>query len=77
MISKLKDTLLLVGDKNSDRGTLREIFSSAYNILEAEGAVQAAVLLEQNLPCVAAVLMDVPAGKAEEISTVTAAIRNM
>ena len=58
MISKLKDTLLLVGDEASDRPLLREIFESSYNLLEAENLPQAALLLEQNHDCIAAILID-------------------
>lgn len=58
MVSRLKDTLLLVGDEASDRPALREIFGSAFNLLEAENLPQAAMLLEQNEACVAAVLVD-------------------
>lgn len=58
MLSRLKDTLLLVGDEASDRPALREIFGSTFNLLEAENLPQAAMLLEQNEDCVAAVLVD-------------------
>ena len=35
MVSRLKDTLLLIGDAASDRSALREIFASTFNLLEA------------------------------------------
>ena len=38
MKSKLKDTLLLVGDNSSDRPRLHDIFESDFYILEAETA---------------------------------------
>ena len=60
MVSRLKDTLLLIGDANSDRAKLREIFHSGYDLLEAENTAQALVLLEQNSSCIAAVLADLP-----------------
>ena len=36
MKSRMKDTLLLVGDTQSDRAELHNIFESLYNLLEAE-----------------------------------------
>ena len=60
MITRLKDTLLLVGDMESDRASLRDIFSSTYNLLEAENSNQACMLLKQNSHCIAAVLADIP-----------------
>ena len=35
MISRLKDTLLLIGGADSDRVRLREIFQTGYDLLEA------------------------------------------
>ena len=60
MVSRLKDTLLLVGDSSSERPSLRQIFESTYNLLEAENILQAVMLLEQNRACIAAVLADIP-----------------
>ena len=60
MKTRMKDTLLLVGDGNSDRANLHEIFAASYNLLEAEDAAQGIMLLEQNSPCIAAVLTDIP-----------------
>jgi len=57
MVSRLKDTLLLVGG-DADRLALREIFKDSYNLLEAENIPQAALLLKQNDDCIAAVLLD-------------------
>jgi len=71
MISRLKDTLLLIGDKASDRPILREIFEDSFNLLEAENLPQATLLLEQNDSCVAAVLVDMPEvddGEARELN---------
>ncbi len=58
MVSKLKDTLLLVGGADSDRPRLREIFESTFDLLEAENPSQALMLLSQNSHCIAAVLAD-------------------
>ncbi len=58
MTSRLKDTLLLVGDAPSDRPKLRAIFQDSFNLLEAESLSQAAFLLNQNSDCIAAVLVD-------------------
>ncbi len=73
MVSKLKDTLLLVGDETSDRAKLREIFESSFNLLEAENLPQAALLLEQNDACVAAVLVDLKEMDDKDIRAVNRA----
>jgi len=57
---KLWDTLLLVGDQNSDRPHLRGIFQEDYNLLEADSIEQGLFLLEQNRTCIAAVIVDRP-----------------
>jgi len=67
MVSRLKDTLLLLGSADSDRAQLREVFRSAYDLLEAENLAQARMLLEQNSGCIAAVLADLPLSPSEEI----------
>ena len=59
MISRLKDTILLVGN-SQERATLRSVFDSDYDLLEAENTLQAAMLLAQNGHCIAAVLADLP-----------------
>ena len=73
MISRLKDTLLLVGDANSDRPTLREIFKSTYNLLEAENVPQANLLLGQNSSCIAAVLADISLSDGDAVRSVAQA----
>lgn len=73
MKSRMKDTLLLVGDKNSDRSNLHAIFESIYNLLEAEDAAQGIMLLEQNSQCIAAVLTDIPLTEEGGLSTLVAA----
>lgn len=73
MLSRLKDTLLLVGNEKSDRPLLREIFESSYNILEADNASQASMLLEQNSGCIAAVLSDLPLKNGSETRKLIAA----
>lgn len=60
MKSRMKDTLLLVGDAQSDRAELHSIFETHYNLLEAENAAQGMLLVEQNNLCIAAVLADIP-----------------
>lgn len=72
MKSRLKDTLLLVGNENSDRGNLHAVFESSYYLLEAESAVQGAMLLQQNSQCIAAVVADIPLAD-EEIRALVAA----
>ena len=60
MKSRMKDTLLLVGDANSDRANLNAIFAPHYYILEAENAAQGIMLLQQNSQYIAAVVTDIP-----------------
>ncbi len=67
MVSRLKDTLLLLGSTDSDRVQLRKIFRSAYNLLEAENLTQARLLLAQNSGCIAAVLADLPLFVSEDV----------
>jgi len=55
---RLKDTVLIVGDKKSARAELRNIFSESYNLLEAENVAQATLLLEQNESYISVVLVD-------------------
>jgi len=74
MVSRLKDTLLLVGDGSSDRAKLRKIFESAFNLLEAENASQALMLLGQNISCIAAVLADIPLSDADGIRSLARAL---
>ncbi len=73
MISKLKDTLLLVGDRFSDRAMLHDIFESSFNLLEAEGIPQALMFLEQNSSCIAAVLADIPLDDEAQVRALSAA----
>ncbi len=75
MVSRLKDTLLLVGDASSDRAELRAIFESGYNLLEAESGQHARLLLGQNLGCIAAVLADIPLSDSEQVHALTAGCR--
>ena len=73
MVSKLKDTLLLVGDETSDRPLLREIFNESFHLLEAENLPQAALLLQQNDSCIAAVLVDLKEMNDEDVRLVNRA----
>ena len=56
MKSRMKDTLLLISSNIADRMELRPIFQENYYLLEAETAEQGIFLLEQNRPCIAAVI---------------------
>ena len=69
MKSKLKDTLLLVGDNSSDRPRLHDIFESDFYILEAETAEQGIMLLQQNSSSIAAVLADIPLGDGKDLQS--------
>ncbi len=71
MISRLKDTLLLIGSTDSDRVRLREIFQASYDLLEAENIHQAGMLLAQNGSCIAAVLADLPVTNTEDLRALT------
>lgn len=73
MISRLKDSLLLVGDATGDRAELREIFHAGYDLLEAETVAQACMLLKQNGSCIAAVLADLPMEDTDSLRVLTAA----
>ncbi len=54
----MRDTLLLACGSQDSRAAMRLVFDGTYNLLEAETGKQAALLLEQNLSCIAAVLLD-------------------
>ena len=51
------DTLLLAGGSAAHRQLLRGIFQEHYNLLEAANTRQALFLLEQNHPCIAAMML--------------------
>ncbi len=59
MKTKIKNTLLLVGNSSSDRAQLHTIFESDYNLLEAANASQGVLLLKQNIQHIAAVITDI------------------
>jgi len=59
MLSKQKDTLLIVGNKNSSRTQIREIFINKYNLLEAENIEQAALLLKHNRDYIILSILDI------------------
>ena len=46
MKSRMKDTLLLIGDAQSDRGELQKVFEQEYYLLEAETPAQGTLLLK-------------------------------
>ena len=75
MKSRYKDTLLLVGDANSDRKMLHDIFESSYYLLEAENAAQGLLLLEQNARYIAAVLADIPLDNGADLRALVEAAR--
>lgn len=54
----MRDTLLLACGSAESRAQLRSILSESYHLLEAATGKQALLLLEQNLPCIAALLID-------------------
>ena len=70
---RLKDTVLIVGDKKSAREELRNIFIESYNLLEAESIEQALLLLEQNDTYISVVLVDMTATDNDEMRRLMAA----
>lgn len=60
------DTLLIACGTRESRKLLRDVFSETYNLLEAGNAQQTMLLLEQNRSCIAAVLLDISGGSADE-----------
>jgi len=54
----MRDTLLLACGSQESRAMLSSIFQDNYNLLEGETDQQALLLLDQNLHCIAAVLLD-------------------
>ena len=73
MKSRMKDTLLLIGDGTSDRPQLHEIFEANYYLLEAESVEQGILLLNQNGSCIAAVIADIPLGDGAWLKELTMA----
>ena len=53
------DTLLVAGGNKEHRQMLRHILSEGFNLLEAAGTTQAMRLLDQNMDCIAAILLDI------------------
>lgn len=65
------DTLLLGGGTPESRKIIRTVLEENYNLLEAGNARQTLLLLEQNMDCIAAVLLDVtvPEAMAHDLMT--------
>ncbi|MBQ2868089.1 MAG: hypothetical protein IJE87_06915, partial [Firmicutes bacterium] len=76
MLTRIKDTLLIVGDVNSSRSDLCGIFRESFNILEAESISQAIMLLEHNFSCIALVMTDIPVQNVEDIERLMQATKN-
>ncbi len=53
------DTLLLAGGSADNRKMLRSILEDSFHLLEAINLQQTVLLLEQNISCIAAVLLDI------------------
>ena len=62
------DTLLICSGIRENRLALRHVFSDAFNLLEAADARQLTLLLNQNLGCIAAILLDVSSWDAEDVA---------
>ena len=61
------DTLLICSGIRENRQELRQVFSDTFNLLESADVRQLILLLNQNLGCIAAVLLDISALAAEDI----------
>ena len=61
------DTLLICSGIRENRQALRHVFSDSFNLLEAVDAKQLTLLLNQNLGCIAAVLLDISRWDGEDI----------
>ena len=59
------DTLLICSNLRENRKTLRHVFAGSYNLLEAKDPQQLTLLLNQNLGCIAAVLLDISGWEEE------------
>ena len=53
------DTLLLACGDAKNRSMLRSILGERFNLLEASNTQQVLLLLEQNISCIAAVILDI------------------
>ena len=73
MKSRMKDTLLLVGNADSDRRNLYTILEPHYYLLEAEDVLQAVMLLEQSANYIAAVVADLPLTDGSALRTLVEA----
>ena len=61
------DTLLICSGFRENRQTLRHAFSDTFNLLEAGDVRQLALLLHQNLSCIAAVVLDISTWEKPEV----------
>ncbi len=75
MSDRIKNSLLLIGDKHSDRADLRVLFEDKYHIVEAENLKQGTLLLEQNAERTIAVIIDVKPG-GDKLRGFTAKVRS-
>ena len=62
------DTLLICSGIRENRQALRHIFSDTFNLLEAVDAQQLTLLLNQNVGCIAAILLDISCRGADDIA---------
>ena len=58
-VEKMKDTILVVDDKEVNRYMICEIFKKNYKFLEAEDGLEAVELLKSNSDSIAIVLLDI------------------
>ena len=61
------DTLLICSHVRENRQELRHVFAESFNLLEAGDVRQLTLLLEQNLSCVASVLLDITGWEQPEV----------
>ena len=55
----MKDTILVVDDKEVNRFMICEIFRKDYKLLEAEDGIEAIEMLKKNTDSIAIVLLDI------------------
>ena len=61
------DTLLICSGIRENRQAVRHVFSDTFNLLEAVDANQLTLLLNQNMDCTAAVLLDITSWNPEDL----------
>lgn len=64
------DTLLICSASAENRAHLRDVMGEGFNLLEAVNIQQTSLLLNQNISCIAALLLDITHMKEQEIDAI-------